>query len=135
MVRKAVSFGLVGAINAAVDAAIFFLALKWLTGSLIAANVIAWAVAVSGSYVMNSFTTFAAESGRQLRLHDYLRFVGSGVLGVVANTIVLVVASWYLPVWFAKLLAIGTSFVVNFSMSHFLIFPAARASRPNGHTS
>ena len=34
---------------------------------LIAANVLAWMVAVSGSYVMNSYVTFAAESGRKLR--------------------------------------------------------------------
>ena len=49
---------------------------------LIPANVLAWLVAVSGSYVMNSFITFAAESGRQLRWRDYGAFVASGIAGV-----------------------------------------------------
>ena len=83
---------------------------------------LAWLVAVSGSYVMNSFITFAAESGRQLRLRDYGTFVASGIAGVVANTTVLVVASYWMPVLAAKLLAIAASFLVNFSLSHFVVF-------------
>jgi len=89
---------------------------------LIPANVLAWLVAVSGSYVMNCFITFAAESGRQLRWRAYGAFVASGVVGVIANTTVLVVASRWLPVPVAKLLAIAASFAVNFSLSHFVVF-------------
>ena len=79
---------------------------------------------------MNSFVTFAAESGRKLRLWDYGRFVGSSVLAMVASTATLVVAARYLglPVYAAKGLAIGVSFLVNFSMSHFVVFPARRAA-------
>ena len=106
---KAVSFALVGVVNAAVDYGVFFLALetlsKWqsvvnfaskLTAAcgclsvetwiIIPANVIAWFVAVTGSYVMNSYTTFARESGRKLRWRDYGTFVVSGIAGVIANT-------------------------------------------------
>ncbi len=126
MVRKALSFGLVGAVNAGVDAAVFFLALKWVTESLIVANILAWLVAASGSYVMNSYTTFAAESGRTLRLNDYLRFAASGILGVITNTSVLLFAAQFMPVWAAKGLALIATFVVNFSMSHFVIFPAKK---------
>ncbi len=49
MVRKAVSYGLVGVLNTSVDAAVFFLVLKWVTDSLIVANLLGWVVAVSGS--------------------------------------------------------------------------------------
>lgn len=130
MVRKAISFALVGVVNTLVDAGLFFLALAYLTSSLVAANVLAWSIAVSCSYVMNSFVTFAAESGRKLRLWDYGRFVGSSVLAMVASTATLVVAARYLglPVYAAKGLAIGVSFLVNFSMSHFVVFPAQPAS-------
>ena len=96
------------------------------TGSglmLIAANMLSWVVAVSGSYAMNSFVTFAAESGRQLRLKAYLTFLASGLIGLVGNTTTLVVAAQFVPVWLAKVLAIGVSFVINFSMSHFVVFP------------
>ncbi len=128
MVVKAFNFALVGVVNTAIDAAIFFLALRFLTDSLVAANVLAWLVAVSCSYVMNSFTTFAAESGRKLRRKDYLRFVASGVLAASASTITLVLAAKFMPIWAAKGMAIGVSFAVNFSLSHFVVFPARRAN-------
>ena len=83
---KAASFAFVGLINTAVDATIFFLLLGFVTSSLIVANVGAWLIAVTGSYVMNSFTTFSAETGGKLRLKDYAGFVGSGVVAVIATT-------------------------------------------------
>ena len=60
---------------------------------LIAANTISWLVAVSGSYVMNSSITFAAETGRKLRWRAYFAFVLSGVAGWLANTATLLVAA------------------------------------------
>src|ERR1043165_277903 len=109
LVLKALSFGFVGVINAAIDYGVFFLARAVLNSSptaidvagklaasfhfftaenwlLIPANVIAWLVAVSGSYIMNSMTTFAAESGRKLRWRSYGTFVVSGIAGMIANT-------------------------------------------------
>jgi putative flippase GtrA len=119
---KAVSFGLVGVINAIVDATVFFVALATLTSSLVVANVLAWFVGVSNSYVINSFTTFAHESGRQLRWRDYGAFVASGIAGVTSSTITLLIAAQFMPVWAAKGCAILVSFVVNFSLSHFVVF-------------
>ena len=119
---KAASFALVGVVNTFIDLGIFLAAYNLLQLPLIPANELAWLVAVSGSYVMNSFITFAAESGRQLRWRAYGAFVASGVAGVITNTAILVVASYWLPVLAAKLLAIAVSFVVNFSLSHFVVF-------------
>ena len=119
---KALSFATVGLINTAVDATIFFLLLGYVTTSLIAANVAAWLVAVTGSYVMNSFTTFSAETGGKLRLKDYAGFVGSGMVAVIATTITVVVAAKFMPVWAAKGIAILVSFAVNFSITHFVVF-------------
>ena len=119
---KAASFAMVGVVNTFIDLGIFLAAYNLLSLPLIPANVLAWLVAVSGSYVMNSFITFAAESGRQLRWRAYGAFVVSGVAGVITNTAILVVASYWLPVLAAKLLAIAVSFVVNFSLSHFVVF-------------
>jgi putative flippase GtrA len=119
---KAASFAVVGVVNTLVDLAIFLAAYNVLGLPLIPANVLAWLVAMSGSYVMNSFITFAAESGRQLRWRAYGTFAASGVAGVIANTTTLVVASYWMPVLGAKLVAIAASFVVNFSLSHFVVF-------------
>lgn len=151
---KALSFALVGVINAAVDYGVFFLALGFLKNSanvvelasaltqscqclspekwiIIPANVIAWFVAVSGSYVMNSYTTFAAESGRTLRWRDYGTFVASGIAGVIANTATVVFAVQFVPVWAAKLIAILVGFVVNFSLSHFIVFRPRTRQAPD----
>ncbi|WP_295843919.1 GtrA family protein [Tardiphaga sp.] len=122
MVAKMISFGVIGLGNTVVDLAIFSLAYEVLKLPLVPANVLAWLVAVSGSYVMNTLITFRAESGRVLRRKDYLSFVGSGVLGVIVTTTILVVLSNFMPVLFAKLVAIVASFVVNFTMSHFVVF-------------
>ena len=96
------------------------------TFTLIAANTVAWLVAMSGSFVMNSFVTFAAETGRKLRWRAYFAFAGSGVAGWVANTATLLVLAQILllPVLLAKAVAILVSFVVNFSISHFVVFRA-----------
>jgi putative flippase GtrA len=127
LMLKAMSFASIGVVNTLVDLGLFLLALNYLTSSLVVANVLAWTVAVTGSYVMNSFITFAAESGRQLTLRAYLTFVASQVLGLVASTATLVAAALVMPVLFAKLLAIGAGFLVNFSMSHFVVFRKPKA--------
>ena len=59
IVLKALSFAIVGVVNSAVDFGVFSFAYYYLGLPIIAANVASWAVAVSGSYVMNSMTTFA----------------------------------------------------------------------------
>jgi putative flippase GtrA len=153
---KAIAFGLVGVVNTAIDYGVFLLARMALNGSsaalsafdsvsaicqcgsaatlaLVAANTISWIVAVSGSYIMNSSITFAAESGRQLKWRAYFVFVLSGVAGWLANTATLLVAAevLLLPVWLAKIVAILASFVVNFSLSHFVVF---RVRAPAGDT-
>jgi putative flippase GtrA len=71
---------------------------------------------------MNSYITFAAESGRLLTLKAYIAFVVSQVLGLIAATTTLVLAAMAMPVLYAKLLAIAASFLVNFSISHFVVF-------------
>jgi putative flippase GtrA len=158
VVLKAISFAMVGVVNTLIDASVFFLIyalltssangtdfVAWFSGlcrcgsaeslSLIISNVFAWLVAVSCSYVMNSYTTFAHESGRTLRLRAYGTFVASGVAGVFANTATLVFAAHYVPVWAAKGLAILVSFLVNFTLSHFVVFRVRKTPCPgaDGH--
>lgn len=144
---KAMTFAFVGVINTLVDYSMFLLARLALSHSahalaffgsvaaacrcadpttvgLIVANMMSFAVAITGSYILNSSITFAAESGRQLRWRAYLTFVASGILGWIANTTTLVFVAQVLlqPVWIAKGVAVIASFVVNFSMSHFVVF-------------
>ena len=120
--RKASTFALVGVVNTAVDFCVFMVGYKLMHLGLIPANLLSWIVAVSGSYVLNSMITFAAESGRRLTLRAYVSFVASGVAGFIGNTATLWLASFFVPVTVAKVIAIGASFVLNFSLSHFVVF-------------
>jgi putative flippase GtrA len=120
--KKAGSFAVIGLINTLIDFGVFVVALQVFGLALVPANILAWATAVSGSYVMNSYTTFAAESGRKLNPRAYGAFIASGVLGLIANTAVLVVVSHFAPVLVAKIVAISVSFLVNFTLSHILVF-------------
>lgn len=122
VVVKALSFGLIGVINSAVDFGVFSLGYYYFGLSILASQLIAWVIAVTGSYVMNSTITFAAESGRRLEARAYATFVLAQVAGFLANTATVLVASLFMPVWAGKLLAIGASFAVNFSLSHFVVF-------------
>ena len=123
---KAASFALVGVVNTGIDFSIFWTTARWLGWPLIPANVVAWLVAVTFSYTMNSMVTFGPESGRVLRWRDYLTFAASGVAGMVSSTATLFVLSYVMPLLPAKLLSIAVSFAVNFSLSHFVVFRARR---------
>jgi putative flippase GtrA len=124
---KAISFGLVGVVNSTVDFSVFSLCYYFFELPIVAANTLAWIVAVTGSYVMNSVITFAAESGRKLDLRRYIGFVFSQFAGFLANTgtVWSLVTLVHAPAWAAKLAAIIASFAVNFSLSHFVVFRAS----------
>ena len=136
LVLKAVSFAAVGVVNSVIDFSVFWTAVQVFAAPLVLANVVAWMIAVTNSYVMNSFVTFARESGRQLRWRAYATFVGANVVGLIANTTTLLIAVRMLPQLIAdpnyqlaaaKLCAIMASFLVDFSLSHFIVF-----RRPSG---
>ena len=128
---KALSFGLVGVVNSAVDFGVFSFAYYYLALPILVANTLAWVVAVTGSYVMNSHITFAAESGRRLAAKRYFGFVLSQVAGFLANTATVwcLVELVHVPAWSAKVAAIIVSFIVNFSLSHFLVFKPRKPER------
>lgn len=124
LVTKIASFATIGVGNTLIDFGVFTFAYKVLELPLVPSNILSWLVAVSCSYVMNSLITFHAESGRALNRKGYLTFVASGILGVIAATTVLVVLSYFMPVFAAKLASILAGFVVNFTMAHFVVFRA-----------
>lgn len=131
---KAVSFAAVGVVNSVIDFGVFSFGYYYLGLPIVAANTLAWVVAVTGSYVMNSTITFAAESGRRLALKHYFGFALSQVAGFFANTgtVWCLVELLHVPAWAAKVAAIAVSFAVNFSLSHFLVFRVRRPSEDAG---
>lgn len=126
---KLMAFASIGILNTAIDVSVFTVAYKFLAMPLIPANVLSWLIAVSGSYAMNTKITFGRETGGTLSYNRYLRFVASGVLGVIVATTILVFASQFTDIFAAKLFSLAAAFAVNFSMSHFVVF---RAATPDG---
>jgi putative flippase GtrA len=122
LIVKTISFGLIGCVNTVIDFAVFSLGHLYFGLPIVPANLISWSVAVTNSYVLNSMITFAAESGRRLSFKSYVAFAATQIGGLTANTITVVVLSYFIPVLFAKLFAIGASFVVDFTLSHLLVF-------------
>ncbi|UPT90410.1 GtrA family protein [Bradyrhizobium barranii subsp. apii] len=122
VLAKLFSFASIGVVNVAVDIGAFTAAFHVLHLPLILSNIVAWLIAVTGSYAMNSKITFGRETGGVLNLGKYLRFTASGILGMTVATMVLVVLSQYSNVPIAKLASIIAAFGVNFCMSHFLVF-------------
>src|SRR5215510_3727767 len=78
---KAVSFGLVGVVNTAVDFSVFSLGYYLLGLPIVAANMLSWAVAVTCSYILNSRITFSIDSRRELSFKTYFSFVLAQVAG------------------------------------------------------
>ena len=126
---KAFSFAVVGLVNSVVDFGVFSIGYYAFGWPIIAANTMAWVVAVSGSYVLNAKITFAHESGRKLGLRRYFGFALSQLAGFLGNTATVwcLVELLHVPAWAAKVAAIAVSFAINFSLSHFLVFRAPRA--------
>ena len=122
LIKQIVTFGLIGFVNAGVDTVIFFAALFTVTSNLVVANVCAWVVAVTCSYVLNSRFTFAATSGKKLRFRDYFFFAATQSGGLIANTMTLVLTAPFVPLIVAKIFAIGAGFVVNFTAARLIVF-------------
>jgi putative flippase GtrA len=126
-------FGLVGLVNAAIDAAVFFSTLAVLKSgvpsvhgdlALIFANTVAWIVAVSCSYLLNSRFTFGREH-HELSIRAYFLFAFSQIGGFLAHSATLLLASKYFPLPIAKLFGIGVGFVVNFTLARVIVFRKA----------
>jgi putative flippase GtrA len=124
-------FGLVGLVNASVDAAVFFTTVAilehWVVAIhpdwiLILANACSWIVAVTCSYVLNSRFTFVHHAGGKMSFGGYLLFAASQISGFLAHTVMLVAAAKYFPLPVAKLFGIGVGFVVNFTLARLIVF-------------
>ena len=119
---KAVSFAMIGLLNTGIDFGVFTFTYYYLGWHIFVANPIAWLMAVSNSYVLNSMITFAAETGRRLSPRAYITFILSQVGGLIANTTTVFILSYFMPAWMAKIPAIGASFIVDFTLSYLVVF-------------
>ena len=131
LVLKIACYACIGVANTLIDFCVFLIAVQFFAVPLIPANVVSWLAGASNSYVLNALFTFARESNRELRWRDYAKFLSAGLVGLIINTTTLVVAVGLMPrltadtahqLAAAKACAIMVGFLVNFSMSYFVVF-------------
>ena len=131
LVLKAITFASIGCVNTAMDFAVFSIGYFYFGLPIVVANLASWSIVVTNSFVLNSMITFAAESGRRLTRKRFVKFATAQVGGLLVNTSTVLVASFFIPVLFAKGLAVGASFLVNFTLSNFVVFRLREALKPH----
>ncbi|WP_188719566.1 GtrA family protein [Nitratireductor aestuarii] len=117
---KAIRFAAVGIANSGIDFLVFT-ALAWAGLPALVANVLAWAVAVTFSYAVNSRWTFdAAETlGKQ---KSFLRFALSGAaISLGSSSLALVLLTPLVGLLPAKLIGIVVGAVLNFFAARWSI--------------
>jgi putative flippase GtrA len=141
ILAKAICFAFIGCINATIHLTVFWIGYRLLGLWIVVANIIAWCIAVTNSYVMNSMFTFAEESGRRLSIRGHLTFAATQVAGLIANTLTIYIVASILPAEVAKFFgidpvmigavtAIAVSFVVDFTLSHLIVFRRNKDTPP-----
>ena len=118
-----VRFAAVGAANSLIDFTVFTLAHLGLAVALVPANVIAYAVAATFSYLANSRWTFGGRNAARSP-RDFVIFQLVNLVGLVLATTVLVLLARHMPVLLAKLFAVAVSFAWSFNVLNRLVWPA-----------
>jgi len=117
---KAVRFALVGLVNTAIDLLVFAALVAMATPALLA-NLGAWLVAVSFSYVANAHWSFDRNPALRTPV-SVLRFMALGALislGVSSGAIAIL-AGW-VGLWPAKLLGVVVAAALNFVAARWSI--------------
>ena len=132
---RQIKFAIVGVVNTLVDFVVFNLLAGMLGFTVLSASLIAYSCGIATSFVFNRNWTFAdrlTDSGRVL----ILRFIGTNLLGLSINTVIVTLAvngltdltelSDGLVLALAKVLATTGTLVVNYTLMHRWVFVAGR---------
>ena len=116
-----IRFGLVGIINTAVDLGVFTLLYRGVDLDPLVANVIAFFLAVTNSYLLNHHWTFRRPDNA-MSFSAYVRFVALNAGGLLIGTLAILLLGKYMPLEFAKLIAAGLTLLWNFTSSKLFVF-------------
>ncbi len=132
---RQIKFAIVGVVNTLVDFVVFNLLAGMLGFTVLSASLIAYSCGIATSFVFNRNWTFAdrlSDTGRAL----ILRFIGTNLLGLSINTLIVTLAvngltdrtdlSDGLVLASAKVLATMGTLMVNYTLMHRWVFVAGR---------
>jgi putative flippase GtrA len=113
-------FAVIGCANTLIDFGVFWLGARDLGIPIILANVTAWLVAFTFSYLVNGHFTFHRGWDVLLSPRYYCRVALGNCLSLLLTTIILLVAASRMPLVLAKILSIGVGFAVNFLTAKYI---------------
>ena len=126
---EATRFALVGAVNTTVDVALFSLLFYVFGWPLLVANAGAFVVAVMVSFLLNKTWTFRDQSRGARAARRALSFVAVAVIGLGIASVTIWLAALVVPPIFAKLAAVGATFLWNYTASRRFVFRPHEAAR------
>lgn len=119
-------FSLIGVVNTAVDFAVFATGVM-LGFAPLAANVVAFAVANAGSYVMNARLTFRRDGEPSPFLwRGYALFAAAHLMSLAISTAALMLFADMIGPLLAKASSMVLTFAINYASSAFVVFRAPK---------
>ncbi len=114
-------FTVVGIVNTIIDFSVFYILHDLFDITFIYAHISAFFVALINSFYFNAIWTF-----KNLKLNQLVKqitlFIAVGFSGLILSTITIYLASQFMWVYFAKILAMGVSLIWNYAGSWTFVF-------------
>lgn len=117
-----IKFAIVGVINTIIDFAVFFALYELAGWNMIYSNICAFLVAVTNSYFMNKYFSFAHHKEKRISMAEFVIFVTASIATLSLSTAILVLGEPYLPVLYLKIIAAIITPLLNFLIYRFVIF-------------
>ncbi len=114
-------FAIVGVVNTAIDFAVFYALYDVYEVNFVFAHILAFFVALVNSFIFNALWTFKSLKTDQL-IRQALSFFVIGVIGLSLSTLCIYIASAYINVYIAKIMATLVSLIWNYSASWLFVF-------------
>ena len=114
-------FSAVGLINTVVDFFVFYVLYESLGLYFFIAHVCAFLVAVLNSFILNALWTFKALK-RDKILKQVISFIAVALAGLIISSVVIYMAEPYMYVYFAKILAVFSTLLWNYTGSWLFVF-------------
>lgn len=133
-IRRLAIFVGVGVTNTAIDIAAFACFYRFAGLDAISSNVLAFLIAVTNSYVLNRFITFADRPGGGDPVRRFVRFLIIAAAALTVSTAIVYVFAGFTHPMIGKLVATVASTFINYFGSHRLVFPRAARGGAAGMT-
>ncbi len=115
-------FAVVDIANTAIDLAVFALTYFHFGQSIVVANTIAFLIAASNSYFCNKYWTFRNPDNPSVNRREYFAFLAFNFVGLLLSNVTVSYLSLFIHEMFAKLGAIGVTFIWNYLTMRRYVF-------------